>query len=78
VSTTPMLNILGCYLVQDPAADLRDLFDTDCVVGCVGLQAWAVLFDTFIVRSVLVPAAMHLLGDASWWPKKFGPPTKSA
>lgn len=28
----------------------------------------AVLFDTFVARSVLVPAAMSILGYANWWP----------
>jgi len=27
-----------------------------------------VLIDTFIVRSLLVPAIAALLGDLSWWP----------
>ena len=26
------------------------------------------LFDTFIVRSLLVPALMSMLGELSWWP----------
>jgi uncharacterized membrane protein YdfJ with MMPL/SSD domain len=29
--------------------------------------AVAVLLDATIVRTVLVPAAMRLLGDANWW-----------
>lgn len=29
---------------------------------------FAVLFDTFVVRSLLVPAMMGLLQDANWWP----------
>jgi RND superfamily putative drug exporter len=32
----------------------------------IGLAA-AVLLDAFILRTVLVPAAMHLLGRANWW-----------
>ena len=28
----------------------------------------AVLYDTFVVRALLVPAMMSLGGDASWWP----------
>jgi RND superfamily putative drug exporter len=32
----------------------------------IGLAA-AVALDAFILRTVLVPAAMHLLGDANWW-----------
>jgi putative drug exporter of the RND superfamily len=32
-----------------------------------GGLAVAVALDAFIVRTVLVPAAMHLFGDANWW-----------
>jgi putative drug exporter of the RND superfamily len=32
----------------------------------VGLAA-AVLIDAIVVRMVLVPAAMQLLGDRNWW-----------
>jgi RND superfamily putative drug exporter len=32
----------------------------------IGLAA-AVLIDAFALRTVLVPAAMHLLGAANWW-----------
>jgi putative drug exporter of the RND superfamily len=29
-----------------------------------------VLVDTFIVRALLVPALIVLLGDAGWWPRR--------
>ena len=32
----------------------------------IGLAA-AVALDAFILRTILVPAAMHLFGDANWW-----------
>ena len=32
----------------------------------IGL-AVAVALDAFVLRTVLVPAAMHLFGDANWW-----------
>ena len=32
----------------------------------IGLAA-AVLIDAFVLRTVLVPAVMHLLGNANWW-----------
>ncbi|MEA2312929.1 MAG: putative drug exporter of the superfamily, partial [Solirubrobacteraceae bacterium] len=32
----------------------------------IGLAS-AVFLDAFILRTVLVPAAMHLLGDRNWW-----------
>ena len=32
------------------------------------LVGFGVLLDTFVVRSLLVPAAVHLIGDKVWWP----------
>jgi RND superfamily putative drug exporter len=32
------------------------------------LVGFGVLLDTFVVRSLLVPAAVALLGDRTWWP----------
>jgi RND superfamily putative drug exporter len=32
----------------------------------IGLSV-AVLLDAFILRTILVPAVMHLLGDRNWW-----------
>jgi len=34
---------------------------------------FAVLFDTFIVRTTLVPALMSLLYEANWWPGSVPP-----
>jgi uncharacterized membrane protein YdfJ with MMPL/SSD domain len=28
----------------------------------------AVLYDTFVVRTFVIPALMGLTGDVSWWP----------
>lgn len=36
----------------------------------VGL-ALGVLFDAFVVRMLLVPAIMHLLGESAWWVPKW-------
>lgn len=33
--------------------------------------AIGVLFDAFIVRMLLIPALMHLMGDAAWWLPKW-------
>lgn len=32
------------------------------------LVGFGVLLDTFVVRTLLVPAAVHLIGDRVWWP----------
>jgi RND superfamily putative drug exporter len=38
------------------------------VIGEIGIGfAVAVLLDAFILRTILVPAAMHLFGRANWW-----------
>ena len=38
----------------------------------VGL-AFAVLLDATLIRGVLLPASMKLLGDRNWWlPRKLG------
>ncbi len=31
----------------------------------------AVILDTFVVRTVLVPAMMYTLGTYNWWPKQY-------
>jgi RND superfamily putative drug exporter len=36
--------------------------------------ATGVLLDTFVVRSVLVPALVYGLGARIWWPSRHGPP----
>jgi putative drug exporter of the RND superfamily len=38
----------------------------------------AVAVDATIVRALLVPATMRLLGDWNWWPMKLAASEKSA
>ena len=33
--------------------------------------AFGVLLDTLVVRSILVPALVHVLGPKIWWPSKL-------
>ncbi|MFF0199189.1 MMPL family transporter [Streptomyces sp. NPDC005017] len=40
--------------------------DMEGAMAGIGLAA-AVALDAFILRTALVPAAMHLLGNANWW-----------
>ncbi|TYP83784.1 MMPL family transporter [Blastococcus xanthinilyticus] len=35
------------------------------------LVGFGVLLDTFVVRTLLVPAAVHLIGDRVWWPGRL-------
>jgi RND superfamily putative drug exporter len=35
------------------------------------LVGFGVLLDTFVVRSLMVPSAVHLLGDRVWWPSRL-------
>jgi RND superfamily putative drug exporter len=32
------------------------------------MVALGILLDTFIVRTIMVPAAVELIGDRIWWP----------
>ncbi len=44
------------------------IFSNSVMIQSIGLGlAIGVLFDAFIVRMLLIPAVMHLLGDAAWW-----------
>merc|ERR1712060_201573 len=38
------------------------------------LLVLSVLFDTFVVRTVLVPALMLMAEDGNWWPRRMPPP----
>ncbi|MGW2044459.1 MMPL family transporter [Streptomyces sp. NPDC001858] len=40
--------------------------------------AAAVLLDAFVVRILILPSAMLLLGERSWWPGRTGRPAKPA
>jgi uncharacterized membrane protein YdfJ with MMPL/SSD domain len=35
------------------------------------ILAFSVLFDTFVMRSLVVPSIMGLLGRWNWWPRRF-------
>jgi len=48
------------------------IFDPNIFIKQIGLGLTsAVLVDATIVRMVLVPATMELLGDANWWMPKW-------
>jgi RND superfamily putative drug exporter len=44
------------------------IFTTDRTIKMIGLgMATAIVVDALIIRTVLVPAAMHWLGNANWY-----------
>jgi len=48
------------------------IFSNSVMIQSIGLGlAFGVLVDAFIVRLLLIPAIMHLLGDAAWWMPKW-------
>jgi RND superfamily putative drug exporter len=53
-----MICIFGSFVIGDPLHVLK-------VFG-LGLAA-AILIDATLVRMVLVPSIMELVGDANWW-----------
>jgi RND superfamily putative drug exporter len=49
---------------------MSDLFNLTLTIGL----AIAILIDALIVRPVLLPAAVELLGRRAWWPTAASPP----
>jgi putative drug exporter of the RND superfamily len=48
---------------------------TSTVVQAGFVIGTGLLLDTFIVRTITVPAIAVLVGKANWWPSKLPPPT---
>ena len=53
------LAFLGMMLAHEPVINQMSF-----------LLALAVLVDTFVIRSLLVPAVMSIIGRWNWWPRK--------
>lgn len=52
-----MISVFGAFIAQDMA-----------FIKSMGFAlAAAILFDAFVVRMLIVPAVMNLLGDKAWW-----------
>jgi len=52
-----MTSVFAAFMLQD-----------DPIIKSMGFAlAAAIIFDAFIVRMVLIPALMYLLGDKAWW-----------
>ncbi len=56
-AATIMISVFAAFMLQD-----------NVLIQSIGFAlAAAVFFDAFIVRMVLIPSVMYLLGDAAWW-----------
>jgi uncharacterized membrane protein YdfJ with MMPL/SSD domain len=64
VGVTAFGSDAGCMVVVFGSFVLE--FERDMKMMGTGLAA-AILFDATIVRLLLVPATMELLGDRNWW-----------
>lgn len=71
VSNIGAMNQLSFYLV------FAVLFGIHLQKGNYPINVFDHRKDTFIVRSLLVPAMMGLLHDLNWWPSKMPEPEKS-
>src|SRR5690606_11453341 len=48
------------------------IFSHDAMIRSMGFAlAFGVLVDAFVVRMLVIPGVMHLLGDAAWWMPKW-------
>ena len=48
------------------------VFSNSVMIQSIGFGlAIGVLLDAFVVRLLIIPAVMHLLGDAAWWLPKW-------
>ena len=71
VITSAGLILAGTFLVLT-TLPLRDLYQFGIAV------AIGVLLDTFVVRALLVPGVVVLLGRFNWWPTRLKPAADSA
>jgi RND superfamily putative drug exporter len=69
VVTAAGLILAGAFLSLG-SADMRFLQEIGITVGIT------ILFDTFIVRPIFVPAIMSILKKYNWWPRVRDEPYK--
>jgi RND superfamily putative drug exporter len=73
VATGPVITSAGIILAGTFAVLMTLPLDILLEIGFA--VALGVLIDTFIVRTLMVPSIVELVGDASWWPSKLSHPT---
>jgi RND superfamily putative drug exporter len=72
VATGPVITSAGLILAGTFAVLMTLPLDILLELGFT--VALGVLLDTFLVRTLMVPSIVKLVGDASWWPAKLRPP----
>jgi RND superfamily putative drug exporter len=70
VATGPVITSAGLILAATFAA--LAMLPIAVLVELGFAVAFGVLVDTFIIRSMLVPAIISVVGDRSWWPSRLG------
>ena len=70
VATGPVITSAGIILAATFA--VLAMLPITVLVELGTVVAFGVLVDTFIVRSMLVPAIITVVGDKSWWPSAMG------
>jgi putative drug exporter of the RND superfamily len=70
VATGPVITSAGVILAATFA--VLAMLPITVLVELGVVVAFGVLVDTFIVRSMLVPAIITVVGDKSWWPSAMG------
>jgi RND superfamily putative drug exporter len=71
VATGPVITSAGLILAGTFAVLMTLPLDILLELGFT--VALGVLIDTFLVRTLVVPALVKLVGEASWWPTKLRP-----
>jgi RND superfamily putative drug exporter len=75
VATGPVITSAGIVLAGTFAVLMTLPLDILLELGFA--VALGVLLDTFLVRTLIVPALVTLFGDFSWWPSKLRPPDEA-
>ena len=70
--------ITGAGLILAGTFATLTLLPLEELVQIGATVAIGVLLDTFVVRTLLIPAITYRLGDRAWWPGSPGPPQASA
>jgi RND superfamily putative drug exporter len=71
VATGPVITSAGIILAG--TFGLLTFLPLDILLQLGFTVALGVLIDTFLVRTLMVPSIVKLVGDASWWPSRLRP-----